>query len=315
MTVTINRYSADNKDAWDTFIATARNGHFMFYRDYMDYHADRFIDHSLMFYDDKKRLLALLPANTQNDRLYSHQGLTFGGLVITDKTVTEKVYDIFSALVEFLSRETIFKSIIYKRMPDIYNTYLAQEDLYLLFLLDAKLLRRDVSAAVEMIAPLSFQEMRERKVKKAKKFGLDFSEQTNFEGYWELLEKVLQAQHNTKPVHTLGEIQRLHSKFPNNIKCYTACLDREILAGTVVYETESVAHTQYLASSVKGREVGALDFVINNLIRNVYKEKKYFDFGISTEEEGRILNRGLIAQKEGFGARAVMHDFYEIKIT
>jgi hypothetical protein len=268
-----------------------------------------------MFYDEKECLIAVLPSNIKEGVLYSHQGLTFGGLLLNNKSTTEKVYDLFIAAIEFLKEAGEVDSIIYKRVPDFYNTYPAQEDLYSLFLLDAKLFRRDVSVAIDMVVPYNYQEMRKRKVKKAQKHGLEVFEESNLKEYWGLLTEVLNSSHNTNPVHSLKEIELLQSKFPKNIKCYTTRLNGELLAGTIIYETGLVAQTQYLANSEKGRELGALDLVIDHLIKNVYKDKKYFDFGISTEDNGRTLNKGLIAQKEGFGARAFVHDFYEIKIT
>ena len=102
--------------------------------------------------------------------------------------------------------------------------------------------------------------------------------------------------------------------FPKNIKLFVAKKDNKILAGTVIFEDETIVHTQYLANSDKGRELGALDLVIDRLINEVYKNKLYFDFGISNEDNGKYLNIGLINQKESFGARAVVHDFYELKI-
>ena len=312
--IRIEMYNSSFKEAWDGFVSVSKNAHFMFYRGYMDYHSDRFVDNSLMFYDEKGHLIAVLPANIKDAVLYSHQGLTFGGVLVNKKATTETVYNLFLAATAFLKEKSGVDSFIYKRMPDFYNTYPAQEDLYALFLLDAKLFRRDVSVAIDMVEPYRYQEMRKRKINKAQKNGLEVFEESNFNEYWDLLTKVLSAQHDTTPVHSLAEIHLLKSKFPSNIKCYTVRLNGELLAGTVIYETETVAHTQYLANSAKGRELGALDMVIDNLIKNVYKDKKYFDFGISTEDNGRTLNKGLIVQKEGFGARAFVHDFYEIKI-
>lgn len=314
MTIKVVMYESTKKVEWDDFVGTSKNGHFMFYRDYMDYHADRFLDNSLMYYDDKERLIAVLPANIKDGVLFSHQGLTFGGMLLNNKATTEMVYNLFLDTIEFLRRQNNVNSIIYKRVPDFYNVYPAQEDLYALFLLNATLLRRDVSVAIDMHEPYSFQEMRKRKVKKALKSQIQVVEEMSYDAYWILLTKVLNANHGTNPVHSLEEIKILHSRFPNNIKCYTARIGGELLAGVVIYETELVAHTQYLANSEQGRELGALDLVIDHLIKNIYAKKKYFDFGISTEDGGRTLNKGLIAQKEGFGARAVVHDFYEIKI-
>jgi hypothetical protein len=80
----------------------------------------------------------------------------------------------------------------------------------------------------------------------------------------------------------------------------------------IIYESCQVAHAQYIGTTSEGRKVGALDLIMSYLINDYYAQKKYFDFGISTEDDGRYLNTGLIENKQGFGARAVVYDFYEI---
>lgn len=312
MTINITPYELTKKADWNNFVATAKNSHFMFCREYMDYHSERFTDKSLMFFDENDGLIALLPANIDDRTLYSHQGLTFGGLIINKKATTEKVYDLFSYAIDFLKEKDIVDALVYKRMPDFYNSYPSQEDLYALFSLDATVTRRDVSSLIDMTHPLPYSKGRKWSVNKAKKQSITVHQENSYADMWALLTRILNKQHGKEPVHSLSEIDLLHNKFPNNIKCFTARLNGELLAGTVIYETETVAHTQYMANSDKGRELGALDFLIDNLINAVYKHKKYFDFGISTDDGGRSLNKGLIAQKEGFGARAFIHDFYKI---
>jgi hypothetical protein len=88
-----------------------------------------------------------------------------------------------------------------------------------------------------------------------------------------------------------------------------------MVGGAVIYETANAAHVQYTSCSAEGRTMGALDLLFNDLINDVYRGRmKYFDFGISTERKGAFLNVGLIEYKEGLGARALMHDFYELPI-
>lgn len=82
----IKRYSDGCKDEWDDFVRDSRNGTFLFMRGYMDYHADRFADFSLMAYRDG-RLHALLPAHCTATEFCSHRGLTYGG-VVTDEKMT-----------------------------------------------------------------------------------------------------------------------------------------------------------------------------------------------------------------------------------
>ena len=82
-----------------------------------------------------------------------------------------------------------------------------------------------------------------------------------------------------------------------------------------MFENKNIVHTQYLANSIEGKKIGALDLLIDHLVREIYFDKKYFDFGISNENSGRSLNTGLIAQKEGFGACPIVQDMYELEFS
>ena len=303
------KYTKDKKKEWDTFVAKTKNFHFFFYRDYMEYHSNRFTDCSLMIYN-KNKLIALLPANKNDDVLYSHQGLTFGGFLIDNKMSSVIMLDIFGNVKNFLKKNGINK-IIYKAIPYIYHLNPAEEDRYALFVHDAKLIRRDLTTTIYLTNRLKFQERRKRIIRKALKNNIFIEETNEFRQYWEILENVLRKFHNTKPVHTLHEIKKLASLFPDNIKLFVAKRNDNVLAGTVIFENPKIVHTQYLANSDEGRKLGALDLVIDYLI-NFYKDKLYFDFGISNENDGRYLNKGLCEYKEGFGGRAVVHDTYEL---
>lgn len=309
----IIKYTSAYKNIWDTFVINSKNGHFFFQRDYMEYHRDRFDDFSLMIFDGNDKLLALLPANIKDNTVYSHQGLTFGGFIVNDKITAAKMLEIFEELKEFLKNQTIEK-LIYKCIPYIYHIKPSEEDRYALFRNDAKLIRRDVTSTIDLTEPVKYSKGRKWTINKAKKEALVFFESDYYEIFWQLLTNVLEAQHATKPVHSLEEIKKLATSFSKNIKLFLSKKDEKIVAGALIYENHNIVHTQYLANSELGREIGALDLLLEYLIKDVYKNKKYFDFGISNEDAGRYLNTGLIAQKEGFGARAVVHDFYELEI-
>jgi hypothetical protein len=85
-------------------------------------------------------------------------------------------------------------------------------------------------------------------------------------------------------------------------------------AGAVLYISRNVCHVQYNAAHPRGKESGALDLLTDYLIRLHSVTHRYFDFGVSTEENGQYLNTGLIEYKEGFGGRTVVHDFYELDL-
>jgi hypothetical protein len=106
----------------------------------------------------------------------------------------------------------------------------------------------------------------------------------------------------------------LAGRCPENIKLFAAYKSGEMLAGVIIYESPLVAHAQYIAATEAGKRSGALDLILGHLINDYYSRKKYFDFGISTEDAGRHLNAGLIENKQGFGGRAVVHDFYLMSI-
>ena len=309
----IEKYSSNYKIIWDKFVKNSKNTHFFFLRDYMEYHSDRFEDFSLMVFDDNDKLIAILPANIKENILYSHQGLTFGGFLVDDKMKTETMLEIFELLKQFLKEKNIVK-IVYKCIPYIYHIKPSEEDRYALFRNDAKLIRRDVTSTIDLTDQVRYSKGRKWTINKAKKESIQTFQSDDYEIFWELLTGVLESNHEAKPVHTREEIKKLANLFPKNIKLFLAKKDEIIVSGALIYENQNIVHTQYLANSEEGREIGALDLLIDYLIKDIYKNKKYFDFGISNEDAGRYLNTGLIAQKEGFGARAIVHDFYELEI-
>lgn len=310
--ISVDLYTSILKDEWNRFINEARNTHFMFNRSYMDYHSDRFSDRSLVFKDDGV-ITAVFPANISGDCLFSHQGLTFGGLVVSPRTATLQVVNLFNELFDF-ARDMGVRKIIYKRLPDFYASLPTQDDLYALFKVGAKLYRRDINSTIDFSGKYHYTKGRKWSINKAKKNNIYVEENEGWDGFWRILNEVLHARHGVAPVHSLDEIMRLKEKFPENIRLFTACKDGEILAGSLLFIEKNVAHTQYLANCSLGRNLGALDYLIDFLLSKYSTEKKYFDFGISTENEGKFINEGLLAQKEGFGARCTVHDFYEIEL-
>ncbi|PTP92706.1 GNAT family N-acetyltransferase [Vibrio splendidus] len=310
----IKKYSENDKIIWNEYVKLSKNFHFFFIRDYMDYHSERFKDHSLLIYNDSDKLIALLPGNIDGDVFNSHQGLTFGGLILKSSVKQTDVLKIFSAIKEYLKDVGVSK-LIYKAIPGIYHKLPADEDLYALFIQDANLVRRDVSSAINLSEKIKYSKGRKWTLKKAKENGLLVSETDRIEEFWSELSGVLFNKHGVKPVHSFEEITSLKSKFPSNIRFHIVHKDNKIFAGSVIFTNNIVAHTQYLFNTEEGRELGALDFLVDELINKEYSGLKYFDFGISNEKQGRYLNEGLISQKEGFGGRAVVHDFYECKVN
>lgn len=310
--IAVVRYTPEHKAEWDAFVAGSKNGTFLLQRDYMAYHADRFTDHSLLFYR-KGRLIALLPANEADQEVQSHGGLTYGGIVSDSRMKTVVMLDVFQAMQTYF-RGQGFRKIIYKTIPPIYHQLPAEEDLYALFRHGAVLYRRDVSSVIDLAHPALYDRQRRWEVKKAKQAAVQVMQSEEYSRFMQLEQELLQAKYNKQPVHTAAEMTLLASRFPHNIKLYIACSGEAMVAGVLLYETATVAHCQYMGATAEGKALGAMDVLIDHLLTTVYPHKKYFDFGISTEQQGRYLNEGLIHNKESYGARAVVHDFYELRL-
>lgn len=330
--MTIIPYSINRREAWDAFVDMSKNGTFLLKRGFMDYHSDRFFDCSLLVYagisageeyEEKglatKNLVALFPANWDKERrtVHSHQGLTYGGLLVLPEATEKEVMDIMQAIIRYYRDMMQAERFVYKPIPYIYSSIPSGEDLYALFRMGARLSRRLVSTCVPMRNPLKMATLRMRQARKAVEHGFYIDRMTEGDNetlreFWALLEHVLEKYHSSRPTHTLQEMERLMASFPRNIRLYIVRHERRIVAGTVIFECRKVAHTQYIASGEEGRAYGALDLLFRHLISERYKLFDYLDLGTSNEDEGRYLNEGLIHQKEGFGGRAVCYDTYEI---
>lgn len=305
----IRRYSPELVGDWNGFVASSKNGTFLFDRRYMDYHADRFIDHSLMIYR-RGRLYALLPGNVNGDTFYSHQGLTYGGLLMNDKTTAADVVEIFRMINAYLRAEGL-KTVVYKPVPWIYHQQPSEEDLYAIIQVCDVRITRGLSSAITREHLNEWYRIRQNGVQKAKKAGVRIEQTEDYHSFWHILSNNLRERYGLNPVHTVEEIELLHQRLPENIRLFVAKEGQQTIGGCVLYVTGRVVHSQYIAASPRGRELHALDLLFEEVIAHSLKNHAYFDFGISTEKQGTYLNQQLIYQKEGFGGRGICYEWYK----
>ena len=308
----IERYTAGKQAEWDCFVDASRNGTFLHKRGYMDYHAHRFADHSLMFYHNEA-LVAILPAHIKEDCFCSHNGLTYGGILLADNTTTAEVLCLFDKAKEYILANTATTKLIYKPTPHIYHRYPCEEDLYALFRYNATITERKVSSAIPLGNPLPISGR--RKLTSSVISHLNIIEDGELPIFWHILEERLKSKYGVVPVHSIEEITLLKERFPENIKLFCVADDKgTILGGVVLFVTDKVVHMQYSATTEEGRRISALDYLYEELINNRFTGKGYFDFGISVENGGLYLNEGLIAYKERMGGRAVVYDTYIVDL-
>lgn len=305
-------YEPKHKAQWDEFVCQSKNGVFLFQRDYMEYHADRFSDLSLLFFQNDK-LVALMPANRDGDTVLSHGGLTFGGVISDARMTTPLMLNIFAVLVDGLRSRGVRK-LIYKAIPHMYHVLPAEEDLYALFIHNAWLLRRDVSSTVIAGQRPQLRRSRRRMLQHANREAFRVERSLDFQRFMAIAEQSLTLRYQRKPVHSAAEMQFLAERFPDNIKLYTASRGDEMLGGVIMYESRNVAHGQYRNATPEGMRLGALDAIMDVLLNEIYRDKPYHDFGSSTLDDGRKLNTSLIQNKESYGGRAVVYDSYELDL-
>jgi hypothetical protein len=310
--VSVRRFTEADTDAWDATVERSRTRHFFFRRGYLSYHSDRLPDASLLVHDGG-RLVALLPATREGAIVTSHGGLTFGGLIGDEMLTTRRALEAMQAITAFLD-ETGATRLAYKPVPHIYHVIPAEEDLYALTALGARLVRRDVSSTIRSQNPGPRSKGRRAAIRQAAGAGIVVSASNRIAEFMKLECETLQRRHGVEPVHSPAEMELLAGRFPDEISLTTATREGELLAGVIVFETEVVAHAQYIAASPEGYEAHALDLVLDHLITERFSDKRFFDFGISTTEGGRVLNEGLIRNKESFGARATVYDQYELSL-
>lgn len=306
--ISIRRYAPTDKDAWNAFAESARNGNFLFDRNYMDYHKERFPDCSFLFFK-RERICALIPGTLDASGVFSsHAGLTFGGFIVGDSVGASDVKVLFEKLDGAL-KKTGARTVLYKPLPWIYAEKPSQEDLYWLFRKKAVLRHRLLSCALRPDEANPSAQKR-RYLRRGERESLEFSESSDWEGFWEILEECLEQRHHSKPVHSLREMTSLAKGFPQNIRLFTVKTGAEILAGSVVYVSRQVAHAQYLASSPEGRAKHAMDFLMLKLLAR-FSDKKFLDWGTSNENGGLVLNEGLVRQKEECGGTGIVYDTFE----
>ena len=306
--LTLRPYAPADAAAWDALVDRSRNGNLLHRRGYMDYHADRFVDRSLVV-ERGGEFVAVFPANVQDRAVTSHGGLTYAGLIASHALRAESTLALFEQIGNHY-RALGVQRVIYKAVPHVFHAFPAEEDLYALHRLGARLARRDLSSVIALQEPYRFTPGRRRAVNRAKRAGIDVRTNADLASFHRLLSEVLR-RHDAVPTHSLAEMRLLQSRFPQHIVLHEARRDGALLAGVLVYDFGHVVHTQYLAASDEGRQLDALSLLLAQLIEHTYASRRHFSFGISTEQQGQVLNAGLVAQKEYFGARAVVHDIYE----
>lgn len=321
----IIKYSNEYRDRWDKFVLEeSMNGTFLQTRRFIEYHPqERFEDCSLIFLKGNSiiaTLLACLEKGKDEVVMYSHKGSTYGGLVISPNIYTCTAID--KLIVEFekwLCERKIDK-IILKQTPSLFSRkstelidyFLCKEDFIVYNELNFYL---DLEKYTDNIEE-QFSSSKRRDYRYSLRNNLEFHKLNNVEEiglFYQVLCTNLKSL-GLACIHTLDELVDFHNnRLTREVEFYGVFLNKKIIAGTMLfYFDNSIVHTQYLASLSEYRNLYSMDFLIYNLIKIAKdKRKRYFTFGICTENMGKCINLGLARFKEGFGTDYSINQTYE----
>lgn len=304
-------YRPELRDAWDAVVRRSKNGCFLHLRDALDHHADRFRESSLLV-ARAGQPVAVLPCNRQGTHLVSHGALGHAGLIYGMELQALDMLTLLGQLRALLGRlgATV---LAYKAVPHVFHRYPAEEDLYALTRLQARLVQRDLSSAILLRQQPRLPDARKAILRKAVASGVTIGEAADPRAFHQLLAQA-QSRCDVAPVPSLAEIQLLRKRFPTQVKLFAAQQDGRLLAGALVHDFGATVHTQSLACTPQGRACGALDLLLHDLVARRFADRMCLSLGVSTCHEGRDLDTTLAFQKEGLGGRGVVHDVYELDL-
>lgn len=308
--LTVKKYQSKDCSVWNEFVLKNKVATFLFDRDFMEYHSDRFQDFSLMVYKEDE-LIAIMPANIKDSVLYSHQGLTYGGLIMEKTYDTSVLIAIYEVLIAFLNQHDI-KTLKIKSLPEFYDHTVKNSNKLLTDNFNATVYQRHKVLAIDFSVPFTIHKSKLKNYRKNQSTGFMIQDDNRFDIFWNhVLIPRLKLKHNTKPVHTLEEIELLHHRFPNQIKQYNIFLNDEILAGITIFDKGNIVKSQYGATTERGEKTRALEYLFIYLTYKYKDEgKRFFSMGTVSDNSNKLgYNPGLLRQKEELGCQMYAQEF------
>lgn len=293
-------------------------------RQFLSYHpADRFDDHSLLFYD-RHRLQAVLPAASTSESdnlcLRSHPGASYGGLVFGRDVSYWATNSTVTALVRYARANGFARIWMRTPEPVFFGRHCAEIDAAL-FQAGFRVTGRELSSAVSLRGVTEdtvidqFRDNARGATKRALSLGVVARNTNAFGDYWKLLAGNLN-RHDATPTHSLAEIQLLREVSPDRIFLVGGYLNDKLVSGALLFQLNATAgHTFYMAQDSNHRQLRSLNLVVHQaLVECVRRKLQWLNFGISSipGSGGHEMNEGLLAFKRSCGGQGVMRDLWEL---
>jgi hypothetical protein len=304
----IVEYNDNYQDIWDEFVKNSKNGTIFHTRKFLSYHpAERFKDESILIYK-KNKLIALFPAIEFENRIISHRGSTYGGLVVGVKNRLSDSLEIWKEIINYYD-----KIIEFRKSEYIFDLYPSEEVIFSAKKLGFKEVNEELSTCLDL-NNIKLTKGRKWALTKCKNLKIVFDDK-DYKSYYKILKNNL-IKHNSTPTHSLEEMIKLKSLLPNNYFLVTIYLDDKMIAGIwLVLANSKTAHTFYIAQNYDYTEFQPLSCIVKNIIEFLKERNfKYLNFGISTENGGKIINKGLFEFKESFGGFGVSRYYFRREV-
>jgi len=319
--LTVKHFQESQAADWDARVWRSNNGTLFHTRRFLRYHPpDRFQDHSLLV-EKNGRTFVLFPAaevtSPEGRFLVSHPGASMGSFVVPEDLSFADANGLVQLLIRH-AQDAGFQGIRVTLPPTIYNRRLSNY-------IDFALLRHGFRYRVRELSSILFLEdsieknlakfkvSHQRAVRKARKSGVVVKETEDFATFYRILKQNLKIRHNVNPTHTLEELLRLKSLFPERIQLFGAYLQEKMIAGVVNFvATDEVVLAFYISHREAYQEYRPINLLFYHIFEwAIQRGYRVFDFGIFTVKEEP--NFGLARFKERFGASGMFRDTLEIR--
>lgn len=314
----IELFSIEKEKEWDEFVLEkSLNGTFLQSRRFLNYHPEgRFVDASVMIYNEKNNLAAVCPACEcvldEGKTFYSHGGTTFGGLIVDKKHHNAKrIMQMVEELKKYI-KDNDYDCAYIRQTSDIFSS-IESDLLQYAFCYNGFIEYKDLSTYVDYATykediVSNFSQGKRTNVHNCIKEGLvlkELKEDADIAVFYDILCENL-MKYDAKPIHILDElIEFKNYRLKDEIGFYGIFKGDEMIAGSMMFYFPKVscAHTQYLAARQAYNKLSPMTFMYYSML--VEMKKKGFSklsWGIATEDLGKYLNMGLITSKEDFGS-------------
>lgn len=329
----VKKYEDKYEDLWDDFVEKGIFGTIYHTRKFINYHPkNKFIDYSIIIYY-KNEVVCVVPAcrlpnscdllthqslnihdpndididpnefstSHNNNKIFSYLGATYGGPVFSPKyfefryveLIIDCIFNHYKGSIEFRLPNNIYFYenifIVYcllskhlKMIPEL-SWYIKTEDDFIANVTN----KRNKSNLIKMINDPNVECFKTNNI-------------TDYQDFYEILKENLNSRHNTEPTHTYEELIAFKNAVQERQILYIVKENNIILGGVLVVKvTKTCWYTFYISKNVNTENNATILYLMYTITNDAKKENvKYIDYGITTENKGKIVNSGLSDFKE-----------------